>query len=337
MKVSIIVPVYNAKENLPALLASFQNQTYQDLEIILVDNNSSDGSYELLTEASKQDHRFMILQERQQGPNFARKTGFLHATGNYVYFCDADDILKEGAIASFVACIKKTQADVVIGNYDEINDQKEVTKHCKGVFYKDTSGNLKRYPDLIHVKPALWIKIFKRDLIPEDAFINSKIGEDMVISLLAMARAKTVCYIDEIIYQYVPADTGLSNSLNPKNLLDIRVSCDALKRLFKKYDCFKEYQDELDFLIFTHIIYRILRSLLLVDQEQREEVYRLLLLDLKKIPYKKNRYYKKKVHYRIANFVLATPSIYHWRLTSWGIQFMFHNKTLYKLFKVLDK
>ena len=81
MKISVVIPVYNAYKHLPKLLETLTNQTHQDLEIILVDNNSKDQSAAYIKEYAKKDSRVIFLTETQQGPNFARKTGFLKATG----------------------------------------------------------------------------------------------------------------------------------------------------------------------------------------------------------------------------------------------------------------
>lgn len=338
MKISIIVPVYNAINTLPSLLDSLLNQTYHNLEIILVDNNSKDNSYDYLVEQSKLDKRLIILKELQQGPNYARKTGFLQASGDYVYFCDADDFVMKDAMEKFSNLIIKDKSiDIIIGKYNEVNEKNEIQKHCKGVFYQNASGNLKRYHDIILNKPALWNKIFRRDLITEDSFVFSKIGEDMILTLLAMGKAKKIVYIDDIIYHYIPSDSGLSNSINPSNLLDIITTCEELRKLFKENNFYEKYEDEVEFLIFSHIIYRILRSELVKDRKTRNDVYFQLQKYLKTIPYHKNHYYKKKVHYRIANFMLSHSICYHCFLIRYPLIFLQTNKTMYKLFKVLDK
>lgn len=338
MKISIIVPVYNAIKTLPSLLNSLLNQTYHNLEIILVDNNSKDNSYDYLVEQSKLDKRLIILKELQQGPNYARKTGFLRASGDYVYFCDADDFVMKDAMEKFLNSIEKDKSiDIVIGKYNEVNEKNEIQRYCKGVFYKDTSGNLKRYHDIILNKPALWNKIFRRNLITEDFFVFSKIGEDMVLTLLAMGKAKKIVYIDEVIYHYIPSASGLSNSIQSVNLLDIITTCEKLKKLFMENNFYEEYEKELEFLIFSHIIYRILRCELVKDKKVRKDVYFKLQKYLKTISYHKNYYYKKKLHYRIANLMLSHSVCYNCFLIRYPLIFLQTNKSMYKLFKVLDK
>ncbi|MCI8444817.1 MAG: glycosyltransferase family 2 protein [Bacilli bacterium] len=336
MKISVVIPVYNAYKHLPKLLETLTNQTHQDLEIILVDNNSKDQSAAYIKEYAKKDSRVIFLTETQQGPNFARKTGFLKATGTYIYFCDADDFVEADALEKMLTAARKEKADVVIGNYQELDETGIVKKACKGVFFPDPTGNLKRYPELILVKPALWNKLFRRSVISEDTFITSKIGEDMVITLLAFAKAKKVIYIDEVIYDYIPAETGLTNSIQPRNLLDIIVTCQTLETLLTKIDRQQLYGETLPFLMFTHVLYRILRSELIKEEMVRRDVYQKLHGYLSTIEYRHNPYYKKKIHYRLANAVLATKALYHCVLVRAFIRFFLTNRTLYRIFKLLD-
>ena len=134
LKVSVIVPIYNAMNVLDKTIPSILNQSYKNIEILLVDNNSTDKSFEYIKSLQQKDDRIIALTEKKQGPNNARKTGLLNSTGDYIMFCDADDYLKENAIKNFVNEIDKSNADVVIGNYIEITPERDIIKRKKGVF-----------------------------------------------------------------------------------------------------------------------------------------------------------------------------------------------------------
>ena len=337
LKVSIIIPVYNVMDVLDKTIKNILKQTYKNIEIILVDNNSKDDSFKYIKELEKKDNRVKALKEEKQGPNYARKTGFLNATGDYILFCDSDDYLKEDAIHNFVKEIEKSNADVVIGNYIEISEKREVIKTKKGVFFNKDIDNLKSKKELLFVKPALWNKIFKKDLIKEEFFIESKIGEDMVITLSAIMLSEKVKYIDKDIYEYVISDDGLSNSVTARNLLDIIITADQLKSISKKNKVYDEYREEIEFVIFSHIIYKILRIVMMDSKDERNRVYNELRNYLiKNNEYKKNKYYKKKIHYRIANFILMKESIYKLGTTQFLLKQIFTNKILYNIFKKLD-
>lgn len=337
LKVSIIIPVYNVMNVLDKTISNILKQTYKNIEIILVDNNSKDDSFKYIKEIEKKDNRVKAIKEEKQGPSYARKAGFLNSTGDYIMFCDSDDYLKENAVYNFVNEIKESNADIVIGNYIEINQNREVIKTKKGVFWDKNIENLKDKKELIFVKPALWNKIFKKDLIKEKFFIESKIGEDMVITLSAMMLSKKVKYIDKDIYEYAISDDGLSNSVTAINLLDIITTVDELRNISKNNEVYDEYKDEIDFVIFSHVIYKILRTVMMESKVEKDKVYRELRNYLmKNNEYKKNKYYKKKIHYRIANFLLMKKSIYNLRIIQYLLKQIFTNKILYSIFKKLD-
>jgi glycosyltransferase involved in cell wall biosynthesis len=337
LKVSVIIPIYNAMEYLPISLEKVLNQTYHNIEILLVDNNSKDGSYDYIKTLEKNDCRVKALIATMQGPNYARKVGFEASTGDYVLFCDSDDFVEQDAIENFVGKLEETNADIVIGNYKEVTKKDEFLKEKKGIPYKYYSENLKEHKDIIHIKPALWNKIFKRDLIKESFFITSKIGEDMVITISSIMEAKNIAYMDKTVYHYVPNDEGLSNSVNVRNLLDILTTTEELKKIAKSQNTYSKYEEEIEFLCFTHVIYKILRTVMMENDEERIEVYTKLREYLKKNhKYKETKYYRTKMYYKIAAVLLMNKNIYNLKIFRKMLKAIFENKTLYKCFKKLD-
>lgn len=336
IKVSIVVPVYNAEKTLPRLIDRLTNQTYKNLEIIMVDNNSKDGSYNYIKEYKKIDKRIILLKENSQGPNYARLTGFKSVTGKYVYFCDSDDFPEFDTIENFINCIEKTQAEVVIGNYNEIDENGVITKIKQGVF-KHHNANLLDYKDFILIKPALWNKIFKKDIIKEDYFVMTRIGEDMTISLLSMMNCEKIFKIDNIVYNYYPDSAGLSSRVSESNLLGIIETTRFIKEKTIKYNKYQKYKEEIDFIVFSHLIYRILRTSLYSDKKRKKEIYDELYKELYSIKYNNNPYYKSKLHYRIANFVVSKPYLFNTEFINKIISNIFFNEKIYKLFKKMDK
>lgn len=337
IKVSVIVPIYNAINVLDKTIQSILNQSYRNIEILLIDNNSTDNSFEYIKSLQQKDDRIIALLEKKQGPNNARKTGLLNSTGDYIMFCDADDYLREDAINNFINEINRSNADIVIGNYIEITPEREIIKRKKGVFFKENNCNLKEQKEILFIKPALWNKIFRKDLIKEDFFIKSTIGEDMVITLESLMLSSNIKYIDEDIYEYVISEDGLSNSVSAKSILDILITVEGLKEISKKYSVYEEYNDEIEYISFTHVIYKILRTVVMESDKERKEVYLILKKYLgEKNIYKKNKYYKSKIHYRLANFLLTTEWIYNLKITRILLKQIFTNKKLFTIFKKLD-
>lgn len=123
-KVSVIVPVYNKEKELERCLLSIVTQTYKDLEIIVVDDGSTDGSYDVYTEFANKDKRIKIIRKRNEGVDCARHDGIKRASGDYVTFVDSDDYLHNKAIELLITALKINNADVSFGNFTRVSNRK---------------------------------------------------------------------------------------------------------------------------------------------------------------------------------------------------------------------
>ena len=118
--VSIVVPIYNMADKIESSLKSILNQTYKSLEIILVDDGSVDNTYEKCKELQRLDARIIIVHTKNQGSGPARNEGIKRATGQYIYFPDADDYIEPNAIETLVKCIQDNNCDLVVFGFNSI-------------------------------------------------------------------------------------------------------------------------------------------------------------------------------------------------------------------------
>ena len=122
-KISIIVPIYNTKNELSRCLSSICNQTYQNLEIICVDDGSSDGSEKIVDKFAKQDSRIVVIHQLNAGESNARNVGLRKATGDYIAFCDCDDWIDNDMYQILTDVMEKEDLDIVAsGWYKETNE-----------------------------------------------------------------------------------------------------------------------------------------------------------------------------------------------------------------------
>ena len=124
---SIIIPIYNSEKYLRDCLASVIDQTYKDLEIILVDNNSTDNSLKICKEYAAKDNRIRLMQERKKGAAAARNLGIKAAKGDFITFADSDDYLREDAYEILLNRIKKSNCDIMCYSshiVDELGNKK---------------------------------------------------------------------------------------------------------------------------------------------------------------------------------------------------------------------
>jgi glycosyltransferase involved in cell wall biosynthesis len=208
-KVSVIVPVFNAKPYLNDCIESIKRQTYQNLEIILVDDGSSDGSGELAEELSNGSQNIKTVRKPNGGVVSARRLGLHHATGQWVSFVDADDTLPDDSISSLMECTDGTE--MVVGCFTTPGQLKslslEESKHAvltgKGI------------------EPSPWGKLFKRSILDDRVFDiprHIKYGEDMLMNIrIVFSLTQPPRFVNKIVYNYQRHNFSVSH-VTAKNL-----------------------------------------------------------------------------------------------------------------------
>ena len=212
MLFSIVIPIYNAREYLQACIESVLAQTCGALELLLVDDGSTDGCAEICDAAAGADARVRVLHRENRGPIAARRAGIMEARGDYTLFADADDLLKPEALERLRPCIDETGADLVIyNNVSRFENGADVP--TPPVFPADSvfAGGDKAqiYGVLIESWKLnnLWIKAFKTPLLQEDdtdyeRFYANPNADDLLMSLYPVTHAEKIVYLDQPLYIY---------------------------------------------------------------------------------------------------------------------------------------
>ena len=220
-KVSIIIPVYNVEGYLPFCLESLVNQTYPNLEIICVNDGSSDNSLNILKQYASKDERFVIIDKVNEGVSIARNTALQSVKGEYIVFVDADDWLDENYVEIMLKTAKQHNADVVMCTYvKEYDDHSSVSK----IFDEDElilsdsdvqtqirkrmfglSNNELSHPERADVLATVWKQIIKTEISKEKSFFDiRKIGtfEDGLFQIDLYKDVKKFVYINKPLYHY---------------------------------------------------------------------------------------------------------------------------------------
>lgn len=215
-KISIIVPVYNSAAYLPQCLQSLQMQTLQDIEVILVDDGSADGSSEICAEAVASDARFHFFQQKNGGPTAARKLGMHHASAMYVTFLDSDDWAEPAWCQRFYEEAVKTKADLVVCQH--FRDQDGVSTPQRSLLSAGTYDRAeiehRIFPVLFHddfedgwtIYPYLWDKLFVRGkLLPliEQMDEELRLGEDACTTFAYLVNCQRIVLTTDCLYHYV--------------------------------------------------------------------------------------------------------------------------------------
>jgi glycosyltransferase involved in cell wall biosynthesis len=213
-KVSIVIPIYNVKEYLERTVNSVVNQTEKDIEIILVDDGSTDGCSNLCDEYAIRDNRITVLHKENGGLSSARNAGVDVATSEYVMFLDGDDYLKENAVERLIQVMNEYPSDFIQFSYQEVSDEQKIPEHKTddNVYQAHSSrelfGNLYK---LGGVAASGCTKLFKLSLVKEVPFENIR-HEDEMWCTRAFKRDLTVTYISDKLYYYVMRENSIIHS-----------------------------------------------------------------------------------------------------------------------------
>ena len=162
IKISIIIPVYNIERYIGKCLESLIKQTYNNIEIIVINDGSTDQSLNVIEKYCENDLRIELINQENQGVNEARKNGYLHSSGDYLLFVDGDDWLEIDAIDKLVDIAIKHNPDIILFDIIRVNNEKKVPL----VFnYLDTSQNeinLLEKLFLYDIHPSIWFKTVKK-------------------------------------------------------------------------------------------------------------------------------------------------------------------------------
>lgn len=209
-KVSIIVPVYNGEKYIKRCLQSLIDQTYENTEIIVIDDGSADASGTICDEYALRHQSFRVFHERNAGVSAARNKGMVHAEGAYITFVDADDYLDKNMISRLVTLLEETKSDIAGCGFYQYPDQppKAVTQEK----IEELTGDEFIEKGILASDTRCWSKLYTKEIIKDVSFdVKLTIGEDMLFLLaLAQKGAKFSC-TDYQGYGYFINDSGAMN------------------------------------------------------------------------------------------------------------------------------
>lgn len=294
--VSIIIPLYNAETYLDECLKSIENQTYQNLEILIVDDGSTDSSFEIYKSYSEKIKRIQVIQKKNEGVSKTRNIGINHSKGQYILFVDADDYIEKTYVEKLVQNVK--DSDIAVCGFTRIH------KEEKTVIYRE-SGFISKNELFTHtfcsnlIGGTCWNKIFRADIIKKNKLRFDEtisIGEDMLFLAEYYRVCSKVTYVSEALYYYrCNPESVLQQSYQKKQFDVHNISClEAAEKLSKLYE--NDTED-----ILECVAYRKVRSSLWL-------LYQMVFC----------KYYDRNVLGRIQRIIKHDYSRYS--KNSWGTQ-----------------
>lgn len=228
--VSVIVPIYKVEKYLGKCVDSIINQTYKNLEIILVDDGSPDNSGKICDEYAKKDNRIKVIHKENGGHSSARNAGLDVSTGEFIAFVDSDDRIHLDFVEKLYRAIKEENADIAscyvesfIENKNKIERRVYVNKK---IVVEGKGGGFKYYYHLGKKSSnVVWNKLYKRHIFETLRFINGRVYEDRAIYLHLLAQSEKMVFIPEVLYTYtVRSGSTMRSDFDEKKFLSVKAN-----------------------------------------------------------------------------------------------------------------
>lgn len=231
MKISVIIPVYNVEKYLRRCLESIINQTYRDLEIIIIDDGSTDHSKKICEEFEKKDKRILLIKQENGGLSKARNTGINYAGGDYITFVDSDDFINKNMINVMQKLAKENDADIVCVNMLNVDDRFDErflyeTENSYKV-YKKNCADMLFERKVFNYSPA---KLYKKELFSDIRFPEGHVYEDVATSYLLFDRCRIFVKSEYNYYYYYKRPGSIVFSRRKSHVSDMIKNIKEMKK-----------------------------------------------------------------------------------------------------------
>lgn len=304
VKISVIVPVYNTEKYLRRCLDSIVNQSFKDIEIIVVNDCSSDNSLNIIREYMEQDNRIILInKEKNEGLSAARNSGIKLAKGEYIQHIDSDDWIEQNYFKEVYQCAIENNADIVISDFYKDFDN-------GNIFYMEDQNiiitkNITLIENVCFLKgfPAIWNKLIRRKLYIENNIFHPlgiSIGEDLYVILKLFFFSKKIIKYNHAFIHYIQTENSLIRK-KEKNVIKVKDIYFVIKNL-ENFFRFKNIDLSINELKINHLSIWLLKSnynLKDLDYLRILDEYIKLFskVDLNNITSKKIRFFGKILKY----------------------------------------
>ncbi len=249
-KVSIIIPVYNIASYLPTCLDTVLNQTYSNLEIIVVNDGSEDNSPEIIKHYATRDSRLVYISQPNGGLPAARRAGTEVASGDFIFHLDGDDYLPDHAIETLITVQQKTDADMVFSNFTEAysDHTKPVYIPLKNSDTSELSGT--DYLRTVVLSPHcrmgyVWGRLFRKELLKNILYQHTNLEEDVYMIFQIATRCKKIAFTPQSTYYYRRHGKSLTNEnaihFQKAHIVHCLAMCSLLPTLPLPRDIFEQF------------------------------------------------------------------------------------------------
>lgn len=317
MKISVIVAAYNIEKYIKRCLLSISKQSMEDIEIIVVNDGSTDNTLNVIEEIIQKEKRIKLINQKNCGSIEARKTGLKYATGEYILFVDGDDWLEKDCLEKLYKEAKKDNYDVVIYNaFMSYKDKKEVLSTFNNEI--DRGNDLLSCLFIGKIMPAMWAKLIKRNFIYKNNIEfprNLSYAEDLATVASLFMNNPKVSFVEESLYNYYQREDSITKK-NDNRMLEIDDAINFIENELNKSFLYDKYKKEFEYMIYRHLfLYRIILT------DRHEKVHKMVYRRFKnrEININKNSYikdslslevFKSRMRIRLYNYNYYFGKIY---------------------------
>ena len=266
--ITVIVAVYNIEAYLERCVRSILNQTYQKLQIILVDDGATDSSGKMCDVFASEDARVEVVHKKNGGLSDARNAGIKLARGTYVAFVDGDDWIDDTMYEEMLGSILEQEADIAICRYRQVYPEQTIDESTKQAIVfegREALECLIAEQDAYQLQNAAWNKLYRKDLLQGQEFPKGRWYEDIVYTTILLSKIKRCVYLDRAFYNYVLEREGSIMSQG----LQARILTDQIPAYMEKTEYLKSIGEMA--MADTHNYYTYKRLLILYTQFRRSK------------------------------------------------------------------
>lgn len=220
--ISVIIPVYNVADYLRKCVQSVLDNTYRDLEVICIDDGSTDQSGEILDQMAADDCRMIVIHQKNAGVSVARNRGLQAAGGQLIAFIDSDDFIHPQYFASMLSCMEHREASLVVCGYRKFDETEIISPvRYKTIHYKRLSRE--NFFDNLTARNMIWARLYRREDIGDLSFSPEvRISDDTLFNLSVISNIKDIkVYATEVpLYYYLNRGTSITHSSKDEKFLD---------------------------------------------------------------------------------------------------------------------
>lgn len=305
--ISIIIPVYNVEKYLDKCIDSVVNQTYTNLEIILVNDGSTDNSPAICNNWADKDNRIKVISKENGGLSDARNAGLAAANGEYIAFADSDDYIEPDMYEKLINTIYQTESDIALCKFRYVYETEQYSVCSADSFDITEYSAFNAMSALIddRIRQVVWNKLYKTQLIKDILFDAGKFHEDEFWSYKVIGKASKIAEIDYTGYNYLQRENSIMNKRYSIRRLDaLEAKCLRQSYLDSEYPGLSE-KGRINLIFFA--IYNGQMTLKYLKKSEKKSAFiqlkkcinkNIALLDFSKLPA------KQKIWFTLAKFSL---------------------------------